>query len=137
MVCPGPRVTSLSVGDAQRVVLEGWLRCRATAQALAQWSRIVLGVRGGALGHGGVAPAADSSGDRSLRRAGLDGLCDGFRPGVPRKITDADVERVIVETLEETPRQPLILTTGMTLRQSKVRPRGGLRGNPASSSKQT
>ncbi|MGW5368733.1 hypothetical protein ACWES4_10750, partial [Streptomyces sp. NPDC004011] len=26
------------------------------------------------------------------------------RPGVPRKITDADVERVIVKTLEETPK---------------------------------
>ena len=33
----------------------------------------------------------------------LDGLCDEPRPGVPRKITDADVERVIVKTLEETP----------------------------------
>ncbi|MFE4832091.1 helix-turn-helix domain-containing protein [Streptomyces sp. NPDC056672] len=34
----------------------------------------------------------------------LDGLCDEPRPGVPRKITDADVERVIVKTLEETPK---------------------------------
>jgi transposase/transcriptional regulator with XRE-family HTH domain len=31
-------------------------------------------------------------------------LCDDPRPGVPRKITDADVERVIVRTLEETPK---------------------------------
>ncbi|MGW7201318.1 transposase [Streptomyces chryseus] len=30
----------------------------------------------------------------------LDGLCDDPRPGVPRKITDADVERVIVKTLQ-------------------------------------
>ncbi|MFI9462113.1 helix-turn-helix domain-containing protein [Streptomyces xiamenensis] len=34
----------------------------------------------------------------------LDGLCDEPRPGVPRKITDADVERSIVRTLEERPR---------------------------------
>ena len=34
----------------------------------------------------------------------MDGLCDEPRPGVPRKITDADVERVIVKTLEETPK---------------------------------
>jgi transposase len=34
---------------------------------------------------------------------GLDGLHDEPRPGQPRKITDADVERVIVKTLEEQP----------------------------------
>ncbi|NEA20456.1 IS630 family transposase, partial [Streptomyces halstedii] len=35
---------------------------------------------------------------------GLDGLSDEPRPGAPRKITDADVERVIVKTLEERPK---------------------------------
>ena len=34
----------------------------------------------------------------------LDGLHDEPRPGAPRTISDADVERVIVKTLEETPR---------------------------------
>lgn len=34
----------------------------------------------------------------------MDGLCDEPRPGAPRKITDADVERVIVKTLEERPK---------------------------------
>jgi transposase len=33
----------------------------------------------------------------------LDGLHDEPRPGAPRKISDAHVERVIVKTLEETP----------------------------------
>ncbi len=33
----------------------------------------------------------------------LDGLCDDPRPGAPRTVTDEDVERVIVKTLEETP----------------------------------
>jgi transposase len=33
----------------------------------------------------------------------LDGLCDAPRPGAPRKITDEQVEAVIVKTLEETP----------------------------------
>jgi transposase len=34
----------------------------------------------------------------------LDGLLDEPRPGVPRKITDAHVERVLTATLESTPR---------------------------------
>jgi transposase len=34
---------------------------------------------------------------------GLDGLLDEPRPGAPRTITDADVERVIALTLEEQP----------------------------------
>ena len=34
----------------------------------------------------------------------LDGLLDEPRPGAPRTITDEQVERVIVKTLEETPR---------------------------------
>lgn len=36
---------------------------------------------------------------RRFIERGLDGLCDDPRPGVPRKITDAEVERVIVKTL--------------------------------------
>lgn len=41
---------------------------------------------------------------RRFLERGLDGLSDEPRPGVPRKITDADVERVIVKTLEEKPK---------------------------------
>lgn len=37
----------LSVTDAQRVALEGWVRRRSTAQALALRSRIVLECAGG------------------------------------------------------------------------------------------
>jgi hypothetical protein len=33
----------------------------------------------------------------------LDGLWDDPRPGAPRTVSDADVERVIVKTLEEAP----------------------------------
>ncbi len=34
----------------------------------------------------------------------LDGLADEPRPGAPRKVTDAQVERVVTRTLESTPR---------------------------------
>lgn len=37
-------------------------------------------------------------------QAGLEGLYDEPRPGAPRKVTDAQVERVVIQTLESTPR---------------------------------
>ncbi|WP_432190702.1 IS630 family transposase, partial [Streptomyces sp. Tue6028] len=90
-------------------MLEGWVRRRSTAQALAQRSRIVLEC---AEGHSiaevsrrlGVAADTVRTWRRRFLDRGLEGLHDEPRPGVPRKITDADVERVIVKTLEETPK---------------------------------
>ncbi|MEW1552090.1 helix-turn-helix domain-containing protein [Streptomyces tsukubensis] len=87
--------------DAQRAVLEGWVRRRSTAQALAVRSRIVLE---SAEGHSiaevcrvGVVADTVRTWRRRFIERGLEGLCDEPRPGVPRKITDADVERVIVK----------------------------------------
>ncbi|MFI6151048.1 helix-turn-helix domain-containing protein [Streptomyces sp. NPDC051109] len=99
----------MSVADAQRAVLEGWLRRRTTAQALAQRSRIVLECT---EGHSimevsrrlRIAPDTVRTWRRRFIERGLDGLCDDPRHGVPRKITHADVERVILKTLEETPK---------------------------------
>src|SRR5579883_3431156 len=34
----------------------------------------------------------------------LEGLYDEPRPGAPRKVTDAEVEQVVIQTLESTPR---------------------------------
>lgn len=52
-----------------------------------------------------IAPDTVRTWRRRFIERGLDGLCDDPRPGVPRKITDADVEqRVIAKTLEETPK---------------------------------
>ncbi|WP_199820661.1 IS630 family transposase [Streptomyces sp. NRRL F-2664] len=90
-------------------MLQLWVRRRSSAQSLALRSRIVLE---SADGHA-IAEVARRLGIttdtvRAWRRRFLErrlgGLCDEPRPGVPRKITDADVERVIVKTLEETPK---------------------------------
>ncbi|MFE5598091.1 helix-turn-helix domain-containing protein [Streptomyces coelicoflavus] len=49
---------------------------------------------------------------RRLLVRGTDGLCDEPRPGVPRKITEADVARFIVKTLEERPKNATHWSTG-------------------------
>ena len=37
-------------------------------------------------------------------KARLEGLYDEPRPGAPRKVSDAEVERIVIQTLESTPR---------------------------------
>jgi len=98
----------LSLGE--REALERWSRRPKTAQALAQRARIVLACAAG------VTNADVSAQVRVTRQTvgrwrarflkkRLDGLLDEPRPGAPRKITDAHVERVITMTLESTPRE--------------------------------
>lgn len=92
----------MSGTDAQRAVLEGWLRRRTTAQAPAQRSRTVLEY---AEGHPitevsrrlRIAPDTVRTWRRRFLEPGLEGLCDGpafRRPGVPRKTTDTDVQAI-------------------------------------------
>ncbi|MFE2554401.1 IS630 family transposase [Streptomyces sp. NPDC059355] len=90
-------------------MLQSWVRRRSSAQSLALRSRIVLE---SADGHAiaevarrlGITTDTVRAWRRRFLERRLDGLCDEPRPGVPRKITDADVERVIAKTLEETPK---------------------------------
>ena len=94
--------------DEDREVLERWARRPKSAQALALRCRIVLAAAEGRQSK----EIAESLGCSTqtvgrwrgrFARRGIDGLHDEPRPGQPRKITDADVERVIVKTLEEKP----------------------------------
>jgi transposase len=98
----------LVLSDDERETLERWARRPNSAQALALRCRIVLAC---AEGHSNIEVARrlgvhdDTVGkwrNRFIDRR-LDGLHDEPRPGKPRSITDEDVERVIVKTLEETP----------------------------------
>jgi transposase len=94
---------------AERETLDRWARRPKSAQALALRCRIVLAC---AAGHTNGEIAAELSCNRTTvgkwrRRFAdmrLDGLIDEPRPGRPRSVTDGDVERVIVKTLEERPR---------------------------------
>jgi transposase len=105
----GRPVIPLVLTTEERETLERWARRPTTAQALALRARLVLRCAGGETAtaiardvHVTKQTVGKWRGRFLARR--LDGLLDEPRPGVPRQITDADVERVLTTTLESTPR---------------------------------
>ena len=110
----------------ERETLERWARRPTSAQALALRCRIVLAAADGRA-NGEIAtrlgchPTTVGKWRRRFAERRLDGLHDEPRPGKPRTISDADVERVITKTLEEAPRdathwstRSLAAATGMS-----------------------
>jgi transposase len=97
------------LSEGEREQLESWARRGKGAQALAQRSRIVLAAAEG-LKNIEISRrlSLDQTTVRKWRsrfaRDRLDGLVDEPRPGRPRTIGDAQVEEVIVKTLESTPK---------------------------------
>jgi transposase len=92
----------------ERETLERWARRAKTAQAVAQRARLILGCAAGrtntVVAHE-LRLTKQTVGKwrhRFLARR-LEGLLDESRPGAPRTITDAQVERVLTRTLETTP----------------------------------
>jgi transposase len=125
-----PKAPDVVLADDERETLERWARRPNSAQALALRCRIVLAC---AEGWTNIEVAEELGVDRNtvakwrnrFVHARLDGLHDEPRPGAPRTIGD-DVERVIVKTLEQSPRdathwstRSLAAATGMS--QSAVR----------------
>ena len=102
-----PKAELLLTSD-ERETLERWARRPTSAQALAQRCCIVLACAEGltnqqvAAAEGVNQVTVGKWRARFVERR-LDGLHDEPRPGAPRTISDADVERVIVKTLEEAP----------------------------------
>ena len=104
-----PKPALVLTGE-ERETLERWARRPTTAQALAQRARMVLRC---AMGKTNAAVAREVGvtrqtvgrwRDRFVRKR-VDGLLDEPRPGAPRQIGDADVERVVRLTLETKPRE--------------------------------
>ncbi|MDR7592601.1 MAG: helix-turn-helix domain-containing protein, partial [Armatimonadota bacterium] len=99
----------LRLTPEERDTLERWARRPKSAQALALRARIVLDCATAktntavAAAHRLSRPTVGKWRARFLAKR-LDGLLDEPRPGAPRQITDADVERVLTLTLETTPR---------------------------------
>src|SRR3954447_12700440 len=108
MARTGRPKAELVVSEVEREALERWARRPSSAQALALRSRIVLGCAGGETNQTvarreRVTPQTVGKWRQRFVERRLDGLVDEPRPGQPRKITDEQVEEVIVKTLETTP----------------------------------
>lgn len=106
---PNPVAVEIVLSEAECEQLESWTRRRASAQALAMRSRIVLACAEGlknteiAQRLGITRPMVTKWRNRFAAER-LDGLIDEPRPGQPRTVTDAQVEEVITKTLESTPK---------------------------------
>ena len=105
----GRKLERVELNQEERDVLEAWRRRRTTAQGLATRSRIVLLAAKGwtnsiVAKHLHITRLTVGKWRSRFLEHRLDGLTDEPRPGAPRKVSDADVERVITATLESTPR---------------------------------
>jgi transposase len=104
----GRPLQPLTLAAEERDQLQAWTRRRKTSQQLTLRSRIVLMAADGEANkdiarHLHVTPATVGKWRGRFLRNRLDGLCDEPRPGVPRTISDAQVEEVVTRTLESTP----------------------------------
>jgi len=104
----GQKLVPFTLDAAEREALERLVRRRKTAQQVALRARIVLRC---AEGHANrevakqlrVHEATVCKWRGRFVRKRLDGLWDEPRPGAPRKVSDATVERIVTMTLESTP----------------------------------
>ncbi len=99
----------LELSTDERTELEQLTRRSTTAQALALRSRMILACADGLCNSEvadqlGITGATVCKWRKRFVEHRVNGLLDDPRPGIPRKITDKDVERVVTLTLESTPR---------------------------------
>ena len=104
----GRKLPVLTLTEQDRETLRGWSGRRKTAPGLALRSRIVVraaegGSVAGIAGELRICPAAVRKWWHRFDEAGVDGLLDEPRPGQPGKLSDAQIEQVIVRTLESKP----------------------------------
>jgi transposase len=108
MATRGRPTVRVTVSPSERTTLEQWARRRTTAQGLAQRAQIVLACAAG-QSNSDVAAALRITRQTVGRwrqrfvQKRLDGLLDEPRPGAPRRVTDTQVEQLIIETLEAKP----------------------------------
>lgn len=99
---------ALILSDDERQKLTTWANRPKSTQRLALRARIVLACADEASNKAvatqlGVCAATVGTWRNRFVAQRLDGLVDEPRPGAPRTVTDADVERVVTATLETKP----------------------------------
>jgi len=104
----GRPVPSLLLTRGERIALEAWTRQPTSPQSLALRARVILLC---AAGRSNTETAAELH--LTIQTVGkwrqrfiekrLDGMLAEPRPGTPRKLSEADVDRVLGLTLESTP----------------------------------
>ncbi|QDV37452.1 IS630 family transposase [Tautonia plasticadhaerens] len=99
----------LTLSDDERQTLTTWASRPKSTQRLAKRARIVLACAEGlenkqVAARLRVCTATVGTWRRRFVERRLEGLADEPRPGAPRTITDADVERVVTRTLETKPK---------------------------------
>jgi transposase len=119
----GRPIAPLSLAVEERETLQRWARRPKSAQALAQRSRIVLECASGsantAVGRKlGVTHQTVGKWRQRFVERRLDGLLDDPRPGAPRQVSDAQIERVVRLTLESTPADATHWSTRAMARRS-------------------
>lgn len=105
----GRPTAKLNLTADEQQALESWVRRPKSAQALALRARMIL-LCAQELSNTEVATELRVSKQTVGKWRGrflekrLDGLLDEPRPGTPRKLSDAEVERVLARTLESAPK---------------------------------
>ena len=104
----GRPTPALLLKKVEREALEAWTRQPNASQALAQRARVILLC---STGRTNTQVAAELH--MTIQTVGkwrqrfiekrLDGLLDEPRPGTPRRLSEADVDRVLTLTLESVP----------------------------------
>ena len=107
---PDERTTiRIDLSTEERTELEGWSRRQKSAQALGLRARIVLRCADGQANSEvarffRVSRQTVIKWRRRFIERRLDGLLDEPRPGAPRKIGDEQLNAIVTQTLEGTPR---------------------------------
>lgn len=105
----GRPIPPLHLLEDERAELERWTRRAKTSQALALRARMVLACAAGSTNTAvardlRVSNATVGKWRKRFLARGLDGLTDEPRSGAPRRVSDEQVEHVVMLTLETTPR---------------------------------
>jgi len=121
----GRPVATLTLSTEENNRLVEWTRRRKTAQALALRARIVLACardkRNGQVARElAVTPQTVGKWRARFVARRLEGLLDEPRPGQPRKVGDAEVERVIALTLHRQPKAATHWSTRLMAREAKL-----------------